>query len=1329
MMHRLVKLRLLLGLCLLALFPATSVRAADAVNDEVVVWMMEFIEALSAEGYFDIAKEEYKKSRDFPGLSEPQKSFLDLSKAKLNVGEILKTKNVAERATKVQETAKMLQDVINVLPTGTDLRDEALMRVATTYFDVANGYVKEIDKIDEDLRNKKAADAYIAEMRARGTVVDGGEIEGISLTDIAGEGTEAEMAARRVALMDGAEKAFAEGEKSALELRDRWIGSFEELRDSLAYAETPKIEKAYYEQLLSIFKKRLKLEFIIAAMYYDYARMFPRDSDKRQTLGRRGLDFVLDIRVDHEQFLPEYLADAMHDVRLCGLVDDPIFEKRPDYMIERNPWPSEKLEKVFRNEVVGERYENRANPNRDTQDLRTRILYLYAESWIFNTEGAYAQADKETDPEKKKAWLARAAEYQDKATKALEQLVAPNSCVGPVPTDLKYRTVLNLNVRFEILLARRLVLEKKMDEAATHLSQAKQLCDSMILNKDPAWSYAGKKYLLLTTAVIKELLGDTKLPKTPGDAMATAERLYRTYSQQKDAGAPREKLVPLLEQVAENYRDCIRLLEKRPNLSKSMRARFIPKAWYYIGLTNFYMDRYYESFIASDQLLQEFHPSVYPLDEYPDVHVWTERASKNIIAAADRQRKATKGKDDFDRKLYAWAMIRRSMREEMADEGKQNKDLMVAIGKQFDDIAEYEMAFQYYSEVEKDSQYYILSYLLRSQAALKLMQGLQREIKAIEDKKGRLSQKASEELAQNKALMVRWRARAEDAAQKFLAMAAEHKKKFGANPPASEASILKQEQDALYGANLLLVQTRYTSNDYAATIANAKAFYEVKMPDSVSEKIREQILCLVGWMEFASTIDLEDEKTGDITKIAANLEQAEKVHAFIRQHADEESVFVSQSVMLLGSRWFNLSNRVKALGEKATGAEKEKCESDYVAYQLRSGNWFKEAKQIVKVSLNFGMMVGNIFTRQEKYEDAEEVYDLVIQHWGKDEQFPPIPSKSEFLDGLQLLGSKYQIGNELKKQKELLELHEKIGKCVYSEQPNYVYALAYLTHVRDTDRKIPTPNVPLPTADYLARLETAIKYKDSILTAKRSLVHSKIKLKKWDQAKRYINDLISVYQKDFEFKILKSEILLEQGKNSQGDERMELFKEAQGVLKDAFAQSQKTDTYWNGTLAYNAVRVAKILYAPQDKLKDAAVDGPKLIKTINLFMNNKDATEAFKKGSLAQIEELKAAGFSEAVVSDDLIAKLAKEAEANAAKLAEILKNEKIKAANAQADLERQQLIHADVIRRGKDQKAKMDEFKAATMEQIRTRARLDERDEAWVQKEYAAFLTRIGEK
>ena len=1347
MAHRLRSIRLVVLLTAAGMCGLSGVRAGDAaapaaaapatpaapvvkgdIDDAVVVSLMEFIEVLSQEGYFDLAAKEYERSRAFPGLTDAQRSFLDLTKAKLNVGEILKTPDLAARDKRLAETRDMLLKVIASLPTGTDLRDEALMRVSSTYFDVANGYVKEIDGIDENLRNKKAADAYIAEMRARGAVNADGQVEGVSVSELGGQGNEGDLAARRTALAAGASKIFADGEKLALELHERWLSAFENMRDNFAYVENRRTKDQYMAELEGIFVKRLRLEFTIGAMYYDFARLFPRGSEDRIKVARKGIGFVMDIREAHKELLPEYLADSMNDMRLCGLLDDPILEKRADWQKEKNPWPTERMEIVFNQEVIG-KHKDRAHPEADKQEQRARIMYLYAEALISSLEGAYAQLDKETDEAKKKAWADQANKLQNETEKYLAELQKDNCVVGPIPAELQFRALLNLNVRFELLMARRLKLEGKEEDMLDRLSAAKSDCDNMILNPDPAWAYAGKKYLLVTTAVIRELAPGKDLPKTPGDAIATAERFYKTYTQQKDAGASMDKLRPLLEQVADNYRDCIRLLERRKGLTKDMRARFIPKSWYYIGLSNFYMGRYYESFIANDQLLQEFHPVQYPADKYPEVQAWTDRASKNIIASADKQRTASGGKDDFDRKMYAWAMIRRAMRESVGGTG-QNKDLMIAIGKQFDDISEFELAFVYYSQVEADSQYFTLSYLMRGQAALKLMQGVDRDIKVLERAVAKSkSARAVEDLAQKKATMVRWRARAEEAANKYVELALARKKEYATTkPPAGLEDILKQEDEAMYGAYLLLVQTRFTSSDWESCIKNARDFAKVTIPASVKDEARQQLKSLVSWMEFVSTINLEDEAKGDIAKIEANLATAEGIQKEITKSADAESVFVSQSIMLLGGRWYNLSNRIKALENAAAEGEKAKLHEQYIKYQLKSGEWFKEAKQIVAVNINFGLMVGDIFTRQEKFEDAEEVYDLVIKHWDIKEKYPPMPEVDEFNEAVRQLGIQYQVGVEVRKRDELVPLHEKLRENVYSEQPNYPNALSIITRIRGIDTKIPTSGKVMPTEDVIKRLEAAVKYSDNILSAKRDLARSKMSLNKWDAALTYVDDLLKVYQKDANFKILKAEILCARARKASAAERDAFFKQATQVLGDLLKLNRTSDQYWQALTSYLEIQAEDVLSMPKDQQAAAAEKGSKTIKTIKLWIKSKDAGERFKQDAAKIIAKLEAAGYSEAQLSPEKIAELAKYAEARAkaeARDAELVA-EKIR--KDQQFEEDRQINYVKQAKAENDQK-KIEEFKVEIMKFYRGKAARDGRDEAWVKAQYDACMVRTGLK
>jgi tetratricopeptide (TPR) repeat protein len=329
---------------------------------------------------------------------------------------------------------------------------------------------------------------------------------------------------------------------------------------------------------------------------------------------------------------------------------------------------------------------------------------------------------------------------------------------------------------------------------------------------------------------------------------------------------------------------------------------------------------------------------------------------------------------------------------------------------------------------------------------------------------------------------------------------------------------------------------------------------------------------------------------------------------------------------------------------------------------MRAGNLFKEATQVVHKDVRFAIMVGNIFTEEKMYDDAEKIYDLAIEVWDKEDKYPPLMDVAEYDKAIDGLFGTIAVNTNQKIATKMVALHKELRELIFGATPDYYQAMGKIQDIRKLANAIKTQNMAkVPTDKTLTALKEAIEFRYYLLNVKRNLVLAKVANKKWDEALSLLKVLLDFFKNDASFKVLKGDVHLAMAREKF--EAKESFDKAKADLEivDDIAKkltkikSTKLPTFsrkwWDAMGLYYQAEGLKHMFKRDDKaeFKKAA----KTLKHIKLWQNNKrfPPDKGFMDRTNETFEELTAAGFTELGLSKAEIEKRRKEDLARAARM------------------------------------------------------------------------------
>lgn len=1252
-------------------------QAAEKVADDLLFREMAFIEKLAENGYFTLARDAQKVTKALPGLTQAQIAFLDLVRAKVNVQRILKEEELERRQKLVDESIRFLRTVIDKLPPGSALRVEAEGRVITTYISVGDGYLKEIERLRMDIRGKLVPD------------------------------TEA-LEARVGKLLEMARAMYGTAEKGARDVQNLYKDLLYKLDDRIGMTDNQRLRKMYEKVMFTVVEREIAYEQQVATMYVNYGRCYDRTSAERARLYDDGYWFAKDLEEFYNVCFTANYITPMYFIQIAGMKDQPLPEeeggkpKEIKSLIGHIPEPAKLLTDTFVKLVVGEH----ANKTvRFGQGARPKCFYFFAQSWYRLAKGAYAQADaNEAEAER---WAAQAETFVASCEKALVEIAegADRSLVGPIPEFIRKTAQLEVRVPLLLLKAERAHRRGKTDSVAELLVQAKTVCDTFVLSPDQTWAESAKKRMMLTTALQKEF--GVEGVRTPGEVLAEADRLYKRYAEdsrrrprdREKRAAWQDELNKLLVAIRDRYTEAIGLIEKSNSMDRGMRADYLAKSWYQVGLANLYLKDYYPSYVANQYVLQHFRFKKYPAGRYAGVDRYRRYAAKNVVAAAYRQRKRTKGKAPFDGKLYAWSLIwklsyeaERPQEEDGAVGQGSIKEFYIAVGKEFMRIQRYQDAYEWFSRGTPDSKYYKLSYLMRAQAAMKVAERYEREVKRREADAKLAHERGEEGAAELKALVEAARAESQRYFARSVADANRYVEMVEANVkeypdldklPAEleyKRAIWQQERNALFAGWLIQMTAKFNAGDYAAVREMASSFEQAKITGEKAHETKIKAYFMI-FISMVQAVDPEKDEVDAVLKAYQRGEEWERKIAKATEVALEddpegtETKPSLQAPLVLGDGYLKLARRVE-----------ESDPQKYEELRLAAGRQFKKATSVVEKNLPFALMVGRIFSDMELHKEAEEIYTKALNVWDTEEKAEAfgMPSKKVAEKAVADAARFYFVHGGQDKSEDMKTLHEELVAAAYgskTDKPNYYLAVMKLNAIRVKHREV-VNELPedellaqgVVTRDFLADLRKAMDYRYQILTAKRNMVLAKVDMGQWDESLRLLEELLAKNPNEPEFLLLKGIVLVKRADqaesfDAQAQEDTAMAKNIAGQLTTRRPKKGAPQPFGYGTrrwwdaLALNYQAEVPELLAKKDGGPEMQNKGAKVMKHIMMWQKNKKTKENFKEKTKVVYERLAEAGYVELGLDPETIEKNRKAAAEREKKRLEMVaqRNEKVK--------------------------------------------------------------------
>ncbi|MHC4870469.1 MAG: hypothetical protein ACYTFY_01340 [Planctomycetota bacterium] len=1219
-----------------SVFITTSI--ARAVDEEVILKEMQFVEKIAAYGYYNLAKKARDNAKALPGLTEKQKTFLDLVQSRIAVSEIKKEKDLKKREAKLNSTIAYLTKVAGDLPKGSQLLLQAKSKIVLTYFDTADVLMEDADSLELKIKiNPKNK----------------------------------ELVKERAALLKLAQTSYEKGSLLVGKLKNELLDMFNFLAEKYTGEDNKALKDKYYKMLEMSFSQQVQFEHDVASYYVNFARSYPRGSKQRQKVYEEAYWFTADMEEFHKQYIPEDNLSAMIFIKLAGLVDQPVVESSSAGKTSLNvittaagvPAPVELLTNTFKEKIIGK---NKKKTAKVGQEVRVNSLFHFAEGWYLMAKGAHQQYKRAKKPEDKAAWDKHVDACISGCKKVLsETKKGKYSIVGEVSNSIKKKAALKINLPLAIFEAERAHDKNDKGSLPGKLSKAKGLCSQLLLSKDFEIADAAKEQLAVINAYLKAWVPDYDPSKlTAGEAMAQGDNFYEDYVEAKSRGVADKNLVETLENMRNKFLAAKSLLADDNSIGPSMRVDYTAKCWYQIGVSSLLLEDFYMSYIANQHLLQVFRGKRYSASRYPEVDKYRNFAARNVVAAAFRQRKETG--TTFDRKLYAESLIWRITYEVSKDPDKV-KDFYYVVGEQYSKIGLYREGYTWFSKTPPESKLIRLSYLTRGNTALKLskklikdavyadkrIDKLTRTLPKLTDVKKKEVEEIIKEFQQSskdkREEAKEWLDRAEKNAGQFLSKIKEFETKYKGKIPPEHKKIYDQEVDNKYAAFLLYMQIKASEKNHAAVRKSAEMLRKQKIPESA----KQEVLVKADWLEMVANIDAVDNSKAPVDEVLKWLQEGKKIAARIDKNAEKGDPLAMQSKMLMGSRWLALASRVDdSMPEKAS------------LYRRYAGDMFREVKEVVKRDVRFAIMVGRIFTDEKMYKDAEEIYDLGLETWDKEEKTPSLIAKAEFAESIKDIKPIVMARtSDSKKAEKMQKLHDELFSFIYGERPDFYAAQAKIKEIKAYAKEIAVGMMKKsPTDEIITKLLGALEYRAFILTIKRNLVLAKVSLEKWQEALDLLDVLLSHFKYDASFKILKGDVYYAMAESkktyAEAKEKLDFVSDLCKTLtvrkkikvnKKRVPNKEKLPRFsrlwWEAYGLYYQVQALEIV------LKKDSAKAPKTMNNIKLWQSNikkegpRKPTEEFMRRTQLAYDALDNAGFSQLAVKDDRIKAL--EAEAN----------------------------------------------------------------------------------
>jgi tetratricopeptide (TPR) repeat protein len=448
-----------------------------------------------------------------------------------------------------------------------------------------------------------------------------------------------------------------------------------------------------------------------------------------------------------------------------------------------------------------------------------------------------------------------------------------------------------------------------------------------------------------------------------------------------------------------------------------------------------------------------------------------------------------------------------------------------------------------------------------------------------------------------------WYRAAAESSQRFISEHEKYAARFADGKeemPLHEKIIFEQEAKNKFAGFLLLMQVEFGAENWDSVLSWAERLTE----DSVPESMRGAVLPVSNLMHFLAIIKKLDIEKDPVETLAVQLDKAQKVRSLIGKYADAEDPTALQAIMVQGDHWLKLAGRAKGDEAKAK------------VYRLNAGEAFVEAIEVVDKNVNFAIVMGPIFTEQGMYDKAEEIYDRAIEKWDTEEKRPPMPSKKEVAFAATSINAKY-----LGQGGQMKDLHTDLRDLLFPKtrgvQPDDLAAIAKINQIVAEGKKMNVPGVEeLPTKDLMARLKTAVRFRNTMLRVKSGLILAKADSEKWDEAMALADDVLKISKGDKRIQLLKATVHIRRADKagSLAKAKEDLTVGSNLIATLTFHKKKKlpkfSASWWEAMALFYEANKIKYLYEPKGKTAKAKV--PAEMRMIKMWQRGRNKpTELF----------------------------------------------------------------------------------------------------------------------
>ncbi len=971
---------------------------------------MNFLNTLAARGYDDLAEKYLKmmQAGEAPvtkrnKLTEIAKQYLENASVKLMLQQIEQTENIREKMVMSRKAIGLARKVAKSMPA------EKVVVYENGMKELSDVYLR-LGKHFADLVEKEAPFGRAGDIdKAEGKIAEGPVDIDVLFDPEAAKAPDPKVAAQNAKLdytgknlTKFAQFLYDMGFRVALPVHEkinlRFVNALELYFASQDEKMSEQIQNALKSAAVRHGGRKVEIQHIMESGFASWIGLYPYGSKKSREIATSFKEFAGSIVMDYESYWRGDKSLYLSWIRVLGQEYIPILEEVDGIMVERyeegeedtSPfrynWAPDLAKMLFEKKIITSK-----QPESEIDlSFRRQGIYYYLEALIRQEDALSTRVETEKDA----ARLAAIKEYLGEVRKRLGALMhdalQPESVAGPMDENTINNIRLKLRTDSYIRFAERAKKHDQKDNVIENLRKALAECGAVVSQtKSQSWKVAAKDMIPHIQEYAVKLLGEPLI-----DLTAMLVQLEENMNKSWDAKLkPNEKNDALVATVESGF-DLIDGLKNYPD-DKARRAEFLPKALLWTGMASIELKDFETAYLADLALVQEFTPMRYPRKKYEGVDKSFDTATQHLLFAANQMNKLNPSSERA-KDLYELALedVIRSVPDPDPAQFVQFINLKKKRGK-------FAQALQFVESIPEDNIYRRTVLLLgagiyndKISLSRKELAAVKKQLAGSDGKGAGVSASAKAEFDAKVAdLQKQIAADRENALSYCKRFHAEHdaaaakRKQLIENGKVfskSDEAVWLKECEQVLAAQLIPIKIMLDSEEYGEVVPRIRQFIQTASTQANIDKDKRQKYIADGtyYLFVATYMAPGHDATVAIDKRAAALKAAEGVRDQL-QKVDTERKYETQSASLLGSGYLKLGTDVAAKRAEleAGGQDGAALKAQEDEFMVSGVKWFSRAEGLVYRDMDRALQMGEIYTEQAMYPQAEAMYEKAVAFW------------------------------------------------------------------------------------------------------------------------------------------------------------------------------------------------------------------------------------------------------------------------------------------------------------------------------------------------------------